>query len=75
MTKRTKPIRPNTSTDTCHCVTVFGPDCEPAFDLLLYGLTESDIYTVPNEYVSTALNRRNLPFGYSVSIFCVERIR
>lgn len=61
--------------DTCHVVPILGPDAMPAFDLLIYGLEDSDIYTTPNIYVSTALNRRNLPPGYSTSMFFVERIR
>lgn len=61
--------------DKCWRVTILNQYAEPAFDLLLYGLSERDIYIVPNEFVSAALNRRNLPDGYSTSMFFVERIR
>lgn len=75
MANRKRPLRPAAAKDTCFAVTVFDPNGEPAFELMLYGLSESDVYSVPNFYVSEALNRRNLPLGYAVSIFAVERIR
>lgn len=64
------------SQDTCHAVLVFNSEAQPAFELLLYSLTDRDMYTCPNEYVSIALNRRGFkPGEVSVSPFFVERIR
>lgn len=71
----TKLGRPIPAKDTLHIVPVFSPDAEPAFDLLLYGLEDSDVYLCPNPYVSQALNRRNLPMGYTTSPFFVEKVR
>ena len=75
MSRRTKLGRNISAKDTCYVVPVLNPNCEPAFDLLLYGLDDSDVYLCPNPYVSQALNRRNIPMGYSASPFFVERIR
>lgn len=69
--KRQPPIP---GKDTCHRIPVLSVD-GPVFDLLIYGLEDSDIYLTPNPYVSQALNHRRLPLGLSVSPFLVERIR
>ena len=71
----TDDLKPARAKDTCHKIPVLGPDAQPAFDLLIYGLDDHDIFLCPNPYVSVALNRRNLPMGYATSPFFVERIR
>lgn len=75
MSHRTKLGRRIPAKDTCHVIPILDQNAEPAFELLIYGLDDNDIYLCPNPYVSQALNRRNIPSGYSTSPFFVERIR
>lgn len=62
--------------DTCFAVSVFDLNGIPVFELLIYGITENEIYLTPNPYVSQALNRRGfLPGEFIVSPFAVRKIR
>jgi hypothetical protein len=49
----------------------------PDFWLYFYGLTPSDLLTVPNQYIAAAIRKRGLfpEAGYMSSPFWVEGIR
>ena len=66
---------PSISQDTCHVVTVFNADRKPAFEILLYGLDDSDVYRIPNLILPQVIMSRKLWPGYSSSPFLVQRLR
>jgi hypothetical protein len=49
---------------------------ETGFWLYFYGLTQRDLMVIPNQYITTAMQRRGLePGAYSLSPFMVESVR
>lgn len=62
--------------DTCFAVPVLDLCGIPVFELLIYGVTENEIYLTPNPYISQALNRRGFsPVDFIVSPFTVRKLR
>lgn len=64
---------PYARSDKCAVLTIFGPHGE--FDVLCYGLTSSDLATIPNDYLPTIRKRLGLDDNYSSSPLTIRSIR